>query len=686
MRQVWAGWIRGVVGLIVASGFVAGAATLQAADEPYLVGRGRADITGPPVGIMMMGYVRPDQISEGIHLRQYARAFVIAQPDGKRRVAIVTCDLMSVTHSLLLSVLDELKLKLGDTYQLNNVILAGTHSHAVPGGYWHNGSETPLGSAFNPEHFQALVRAISQSILHAHADLQPGRIRIAVGDVIEGGAQRSKTAYLQNPEEERSRYPSDIDTQMILLRFERGGRPIGILTWHAVHPTSMSFHNKLISGDNKGYAAYAFERWWRKQQADKNDGDDLFIAAFAQSNCGDVTPNLTLKQRGPGKDEFDSTRIMGQRQTDAAIRLFEAASEELAGPVDSRQAYVNFANLAVHDEYTHAGEQRTGPAAYGYSFAAGSTEDGGGQQLLFREGMKDLNQMIETIAKQVMPIEPPSDEVRKVHAPKPILFAPGAATPPYLPNVVPVSVARIGQLALAVGPAEYTTMSGRRFRETIRQKLPGVQYVAVAGYANDYLGYVATREEYEAQHYEGAATLYGPWTQAGYQQEFGRLAADIAADRPSASHEPPADVRGTVRSVSLGTKGDDPPPEGHKFGDVVADAAETCEPGGKASASFWSGHPQNGYRPDRHYAAIERQTADGWQAVARDGDWDVKIRWKQPSENKSRTAPFVCTVEWDVPADVQPGTYRVVHTGVFKSGADGQVEEFTATSRPFEIK
>ncbi len=155
-------------------------------DGPYLVGRGVADITGPPVGIKMLGYVRPDQITEGIHLRQYARTFVVAEADGKRRLAIVTTDLQSITHSMVLSVLESLSAKLGDVYRLDNVIIAATHTHAVPGGYWHNGADTPLGAPFNPEHYQALVDGIAQSILDAHKDLQPGRILVAVGDVEQG--------------------------------------------------------------------------------------------------------------------------------------------------------------------------------------------------------------------------------------------------------------------------------------------------------------------------------------------------------------------------------------------------------------------------------------------------------------------------------------------------------------------
>ncbi len=446
----------------------------------------------------------------------------------------------------------------------------------------------------------------------------------------------------------------------------------------------MSYHNHLISSDNKGYAAYAFERWWNEQKHD-DAADGPFVAAFAQSNCGDVTPNLTLNQRGPGKDEFDSTRIMGQRQCDAAIKLYESATEELTGPIDSRQSYVDFGNLLVRDEWTHAGDQRTGPAAYGYSFGAGSTEDGGGQQFLFKEGMTQLNPVIETISRQVMPIKPPSDEVRKAHAPKPILFAPGTATPPFLPNVIPVSVARIGQLALVVGPAEFTTMSGRRFRETIKRTLSDVKYVAVAGYANDYVGYVATPEEYQVQHYEGAATLYGPWTQAGYQQEFARLAADIAAGRASTSHEPPPDVRGSIRPTPLGTATDDPP-TGGAYGETASDVHVAYSGGEKVTASFWCGHPQNGYRPDRRYAMIERKVDDGWQRVALDGDWEVKVRFSQRPEDKSRTAAYVCAVEWDVPPGTPPGTYRIVHHGVRKPAGDDAVKEFSVTTRPFEIK
>lgn len=88
-----------------------------------------------------------------------------------------------------------------------------------------------------------------------------------IGDVKEASINRSPSAYLLNPAEERSRYPSNIDTQMTLLKFVDGasGESKGAFSWFATHGTSMSKNNKLISGDNKGVAARLFEDWFTSQ-------------------------------------------------------------------------------------------------------------------------------------------------------------------------------------------------------------------------------------------------------------------------------------------------------------------------------------------------------------------------------------------------------------------------------------
>lgn len=42
------------------------------------------------------------------------------------------------------------------------------------------------------------------------------------------------------------------------------GRPLGVINWFAVHPTSMNNTNRLVSSDNVGYAAVLFEKRMNK--------------------------------------------------------------------------------------------------------------------------------------------------------------------------------------------------------------------------------------------------------------------------------------------------------------------------------------------------------------------------------------------------------------------------------------
>src|SRR4051794_33027181 len=179
-------------------GLAFGCAAGPAADT-YLIGRSVADITLPVVGVPMLGFVRPDQVSEGLHQRQYARAFVVADAADTSRVAVVTCDLAFPTHTLTLAVLERLRAKVGDRYGYANLILACTHTHAAPGGYHHHLSAGGLGGAFYRQCFDALTDGIAEAVVAADADLKPGRILFAQGEVDGAGANRSRVAYMNNP-------------------------------------------------------------------------------------------------------------------------------------------------------------------------------------------------------------------------------------------------------------------------------------------------------------------------------------------------------------------------------------------------------------------------------------------------------------------------------------------------------
>jgi len=579
-------------------------------------------------------------------------------------------------------VLTRLKDRFGDLYTVENVVLSATHTHSGAGGYWRYSADSPVGSGFFPEHVAAIADGIESAIVAAHEQLQPGKILIARGEVVGAGANRSIVAYRNNPKSERALYANDTDTEMTLLKFvggPSGTQELGTLNWFAVHPTSMTYNNHLLTGDSKGFASIQFER-----QMDATPQEPRgFVAAFAQSNCGDVTGNLNLNNTGPGRDDFESTQIVGQRQLDVALQLYEDASEVLAGPIDLRRTSVDFSNLAIDDEFSQAGAQHTSVAAYGYSFAAGSTEDGGGHPL-FQEGMKERNLAIDLLSYQIFPDLQPNDRIRQLHFPKAILFAPGAAkSDAGLAQVLPISICRIGQLVLVVGPSEFTTMSGRRIRRSVEEVLgKSVKHCVIAGYSNAYGGYVSTREEYEMQQYEGGHTLFGPWTLAGYQQEYVRLARAMVEDAPV---DPGPSLAGDPIPVKLRTIrfGPDVAPGDAEFGDIFASPDLKYTQGDRVEAAFWTGHPRNSFHTGGNYLSVERRLADAWKTVSTDADWETRCEW-QPSHSPHQ--PCSIRITWDIPSHAEPGEYRIVHHGRYRLEAESEPRLFESATDSFRVE
>ena len=667
--------------MLLLLGAASACSSSESAEPNYRVGSGIADITGPLVDVLFTGYSRPTHIANGVHTRLSARAFIIGELETDRALVFVTADLLNVSQEIRLSVVDNLRAKYGDLYTLDNVVITATHTHSSPGGYRHDGS-------FREAYFDAVVTGITSAVEDAHESLEPGRILLGRGTVENAGANRSLVAYRQNPEQERSVYPDDTDRDMILLNFVTADGSIGVLNWFAVHPTSLTYDNPLVSADHKGFAANEMEARLRGT----GGATESFVAAFAQSNCGDVTGNLNLDNTGPGVDDYDSARIVGERQLEVAASLFESASEPLLGGVDYRLGLVDFVDLEVSGDATGAGPQRTCFPAYGYAFAGGSTEDGGGHPL-FEEGLLERDPSIDSLVELVLAPPPVSDALRECQAPKPILYR-KAQQPP-----LPIGVATVGQLALVFVPSEVTTMSGRRMRETVARALgDAVTDVVIAGYANDYAGYITTPEEYLVQQYEGGHTLFGRWTLPAFRQELERLATALADGVPAADDAEQSDLRGEASSQPLGNDFDEPPADG-AFGDVIQSPADSYAAGDVLTVSFWTGHPDNALRPGAPYVEIQMQDGTDWVTVATEADWETQARWTQagrvippydPLDPFAEPPPpineaFTMRLDWQIPPGTAPGTYRIVFYGNEKpEGAESRA--FTAETRSFAIE
>jgi len=315
----------------------------------YLIGLGIHDVTGPAAEVGMMGYSMPHQRTAGIHMRLRSRAFIIASTENRKRVIIVCADLGMIFQGVKQQVVKKIESnnELKNLYDEKNVLLSANHTHSGPGGYSHYTLYNLSILGFDKKNFNCIVDGIYESIVKAHNNLASGDIFINTGELPNAGWNRSPEAYDKNPPEEIEQFDSNTNKTMILLKFVTSeGKEIGMLNWFATHATNLGNKNRLISGDNKGLASYLFERL----KGTDYMADQIFVAAFAQAEAGDVSPNIEWGYPD-GEQDFNHMEIIANRQFEKAKSLYENAITKLEGNIDYRHKYVDFSNVSISPEW-----------------------------------------------------------------------------------------------------------------------------------------------------------------------------------------------------------------------------------------------------------------------------------------------------------------------------------------------
>uniref|UniRef100_H2ZAK9 Neutral ceramidase n=1 Tax=Ciona savignyi TaxID=51511 RepID=H2ZAK9_CIOSA len=687
----------------------------------YLIGVGRYDVTGPVAQVNMMGYANPSQTAAGLHQRLYSRAFIVCNNGNSSCVVFVTVDSGMASQVVKLEVIKRLKEKYGQTrYTERNVVISGTHSHSGPAGFFQTMlvEVTSLGAI--KQSTDSFIDGIVKSIDQAHSQMRRGSMHIGTDNVVEGNINRSPSAYLKNPLEERERYQYNTEQEMTMLKFKaNNGDPIGMFTWYPVHCTSMNFSNQLLSSDNKGRASALFERMMRKSGEDRS-GNESFVGAFASANLGDVSPRTKgpicvdsgkscdfekstcgIPPRvkncvgfGPGVDMFDSTDIIAKRQLETAkILYFNKTKEQLVGEVSWVHQYVDMTNQSVQlDDGTNTTTCKPG---MGYSFAAGTTDGAGAFNFVqsMTEGTPLWNAVRDDIIVKVVCSVPPPKEYYDCHHPKPVLLPTGYMDRPYAwhPTIVDVQMLRLGQLIIIAVPGEFTTMAGRRIKESVQNeaKAHGIHNakVVLAGLSNVYTHYITTPEEYTAQRYEGASTIYGPHTFQAYQQKYTSLVESLILLPDSVAPGPsPADILNEQIEL-LPPPQPDSVPSGKSIGDVIDDVNGIFPQGAEISVTFYGANPRHNMKLGATYLAVQQLTNDTqWTDVFVDTDWETRFLWKEATNELNSLFKYHhVTVIWNVPLDQPSGTYRIVYYGDTLTLL-GQRKPFQGQSSEFKVQ
>ncbi|CAO3612620.1 unnamed protein product [Cunninghamella blakesleeana] len=686
----------------------------------YLIGSGRGDITASVVEHCLFGYADFNQIGQGVLQRVYARAYIIVdEEDNDKRVVYVNLDTQSSSDIVKDLVVNKLKTIYGpNLYTLQNVMIASTHTHSNVGGYLdYTLYEIPV-KGFIKETVKVLVTGIVRAIQRAHNNLEKGTLTLNSGELLNTNINCSPAAYLLN--KDANQYAYDVDKTMSVLGFHSIEKDydLGLISWFPVHGVSVNKTNKLVNGDNKGYASYFIEDLVKKNKS------STFVAAFPNANEGDVSPNTlgsfctgtnkpcdgtrntkcplfsTCQGRGPGWEigHLESNRIIGENQGGKAIELYEQAKKNdkynINGPVDHRQVFWNVSHSKIlqSDGSYHS----LCPPAMGLSFAAGTTDEEPGLGIYQNTTNLPLYARLFRLL-----IKSPSKRQVACHAPKPILFDTGELNFPHSwqPHVLDLQLFRIGNVYIAAVPAEFTTMSGRRLKKAIKEALvengadPNDIYVILSGLSNGYSSYVATYEEYQMQRFEGASTAYGPHTLEGYIYVFKKLAKSIITQKQIelSSDVPfePSIVNQVKSSFDFTPQiGIDHAGLFRNFGDVVDDVSSTYHPTSRlkatVSATFVAGNPRRNTMLENTYLTVEKKLKDGtWETIKTDHDYDTRFRWHSISKLFGQSE---ATIEWEINNETEAGIYRLGYFGHHKSSYSGPLKTHYGYSSEFTIQ
>lgn len=629
----------------------ADASTAAGAQTPgqLVAGAGRADIT-PPTGRFQWGWFESTAVALGQQTRLFARSLVLQQ--GDRKVALVAADIGAVPGGLAQEIAERLRAR---GFTTSDVIIAATHTHSGPTGYFtypyfnrvYPTTETPteldVAGSIDRQLYGFLIKRIVASVVRADRDRSPavaGWGHTALNDLTEN---RSVEAHLANHgiheaygEGSASMDPDGVDHTISpavdVLRVDKlvGGRRVPIGAWssfaaHAtVNPPSFTYY----TGDYIAAADRLLEARIRRS-AGVPAGQEV-VNVYGASDGGDVS--AALHRRGPAW-----AHEVGDRVADRMWTAWRRAGLDLR------------ADLALDSSWTRVcfcGQQVTGGQV-------SDTPVVGAPQLTGSEEGRGPLYAITGVPLEGTRLPASSGaQGRKAEA---------SRISGEVPQEVPLSVVRIGDRLVVTIPGEISSGMGRRVREAVLEAAEGhdIAGVSIAAYANEYLYYFTTPEEYQEQHYEGGSTLYGTYSANLLSDTLTGLTEGLLA-----GGTPPAPVDSDPTN---GVEPDFTPfPPGAEDGYVLDQPATTRR---LQRASFeWRGGPDGLDRPlDKAFVTVQRRTSTGWRAV--DDDLGLSMLWEVDDEGRYRA-------RWEAPLTTPTGEHRFVVTA----------NRYRLVSSPFRVR
>jgi hypothetical protein len=430
--------------------------------EPWRDGNGNGRFDG----VWLAGF-HDNRPATGVHDDLWARAMVI--DDGRTRIALVVLDAIGFMHDQVVDVRGRIPASAGIDY----TVVASTHTHEGPDlmGLWGPGFGR---SGVDPRYLDEVIEQAARAAAKAAAALRPAELRFA--RVPLGSAapvEDSRPPIVLDPDL-RAMQAVDLET----------GDSLGIFVSWANHPETTWSDNLLLSSDFPHFLREALEHGVSDEGRLLQRGQGG-VAVYANGAIGGLmttSPDFAVTDPLSGaslrEPSFEKARAQG-------IQLAQQLLDALAEPARPQ--------------------------------ASGPSEGEGRGPVAVREG---------SLALRARTLELPIDN-------RPLLLA--AAI-----GVLPRGFTRWATLrseiaAWSIGPASFLTVPGEIYPEIVnggitalagadhpgeplevpplRSVMPG-RFRFVVGLANDAVGYIIPRSEWDAE---------APWLADAAQESYGEI-------------------------------------------------------------------------------------------------------------------------------------------------------------------
>jgi neutral ceramidase len=415
------------------------------------VGSSCVDIT-PPVGIPLEGYIERRKVSQGVHDKLFAKAFVLY--DGKTKVAIVSLDLIGVGRWLVEFARKQIESR--TDISSNNVMIAATHTHSGPRGVvdFFAGEQAFSQGFFDRRLSEKIGNAITEGVAGANRRLHEAEIGLGRGATTGICSNRRAPDGPFDPELGVIRVDSSVNEQ-----------PIGCMINYSCHPTVLGSDNLLISADFPAYTCDTVQTSLRKTS------EAEIVVSFLNGTSGNVSTRFTRKETTFGEAERIGRSLGAQ-----VLRVHQATrkmSSDITISTTSEVIKLRQRKLPPLDSVKS--NLKNGEELLRKLRARGASEGEIRVVESLTEGAKGLLAAYQYASKF---------EGRQFE--------------------VEIQVFRLGDTAtMCAIPAELFVELGLETKRRLRRMNP-----LVVGCANGYVGYVLTEEAHRQGGYESLSTFF----------------------------------------------------------------------------------------------------------------------------------------------------------------------------------